>query len=424
MTVNPGQSPALRIALLTYSTRPRGGVVHTLALAEALAASGHRVDVWSLARGGDQTFFRAVDDRVGLRVVPFPERDGETVGARILRSISVLAGAFRSEDYDVVHAQDCISANAVPRCVRTVHHLDTFATPELVECHERALTRPYAHICVSQAVAAELHTGWGIDAVVIPNGVDAERFAAAAADSTPATEARTAWRGELGPFVLAVGGIEPRKGTLDLIEAMALLKPRHPGVNLVIAGGETLFDYRDYRAEVFQRAEELEVRPVLLGPVDHDRLPSLVAAADVFAFPSIKEGFGLAPMEALAAGVPVVMSDLPVLREVFDGAVRFADTPAGLAAGLDEALAGRTTSVRKRAGRWPGGIVGPMPPRPTSGSTEACSTPVDQCGPASGVDREDEVAERIGDPDPAPAGRDLQRADRSWQRPGGHDSPG
>ena len=340
----------LRIALLTYSTRPRGGVVHTLALAEALAALGHRVDVWSLARGGDRTFFRTVDDRVGLRVVPFPELDGEGVGARILRSIDVLEQAFRPADYDVVHAQDCISANAVPRCIRTVHHLDTFATPELIACHERALTRPIAHICVSRAVATELSAGWDIDAVVIPNGVDADRFAAAAGDSASAADARTAWRDELGRYVLAVGGIEPRKGTLDLIEAMPLLGPRHPGLRLVIAGGETLFDYRDYRAEVFRRAAELDVHPVLLGPVDHDRLPALMSAAEVFAFPSVKEGFGLAPMEALAAGVPVVMRELPVLNEVFHGTVRFAETPAELAAQLDAALS-TPDRQRQAAGR-------------------------------------------------------------------------
>jgi hypothetical protein len=60
-----------------------------------------------------------------------------------------------------VHAQDCISANAVDRCVRTVHHLDQFTTPELAACHERAIVRPYAHICVSAAVAAEVEAGWG-----------------------------------------------------------------------------------------------------------------------------------------------------------------------------------------------------------------------------------------------------------------------
>ncbi len=214
---------ALRIALLTYSTRPRGSVVHTLSLAEALAALGHTVTVWVLGRDDDQAFFRPVDRAVEARIVPLPRVDGESVGARVLRSIDRLGGAF-SGSYDIVHAQDCISANAVGRCVRTVHHLEQFTTPELAGCHERALREPYAHVCVSAPVAVEL-AGIGIEATVIANGVDAARFAAAATADPAAARARHAWTARLGRYVLAVGGIEPRKGSLDLLEAMALLGP-------------------------------------------------------------------------------------------------------------------------------------------------------------------------------------------------------
>ncbi|MEX5636234.1 MSMEG_0565 family glycosyltransferase [Parafrankia sp. FMc2] len=345
-----GDGP-LAVALLTYSTRPRGGVVATLALAEALARAGHRVDLWTLARGGDIGFFRPVDRAVRIRAVPFPDVSDEAVGPRILRSIAILGEAFAAGQqheagswYDVVHAQDCLSANAVDDCVRTVHHLDSFTTPELVACHERGLRRPHTHVCVSAAVAAELAAGWEITATVIPNGVDAARFTAAAdpgGPGGPAHAARERWRARLGRYVLAVGGIEPRKGTADLVEAFARLRPRQPGpVSLVLAGGETLFDYRDYRDQVLARAAGLGVEPVILGPVPHEELPALVAAADVFAFPSAKEGFGLAALEALAAGVPVVARDLPVLREVLAGAwaagaVRFAAEPAGFAAALD-----------------------------------------------------------------------------------------
>jgi len=59
--------------------------------------------------------------------------------------------------------------------IRTVHHIDRFTTPELAACHERAITRPPAHVCVSAAVAAELAAGWGVRATVIPNGINAER---------------------------------------------------------------------------------------------------------------------------------------------------------------------------------------------------------------------------------------------------------
>jgi len=340
----------MRIALLTYSTRPRGGVVHTLALAEALGALGHRVDVWSLARGGDHGFFRPVDPAVGVRLVPFADVDGETVGQRVVRSIRALADAFTPQVYDVVHAQDCISANAVGRCIRTVHHLDTPSTPELVACHERALVRPFAHVCVSAAVATELAAGWGIGAQVIANGVDAARFAAAATDDPVARRERGEWADALGRYVLCVGGIEPRKGTADLVAAMASVQRVRADLTLVVAGGETIFDYRDYRESVLRQVSELGVDVVVLGTVSHHRLPALMAQAEVFAFPSVKEGFGLAAMEALAAGTPVVVRDLPVLREVFGTTVTFAADSGALAAQLLQATV-RHDAQRQRAGR-------------------------------------------------------------------------
>lgn len=324
----------MKIALLTYSTKPRGGVVHTLALAEALAAGGQDVAVWTLGREGDAGFFRRVDPAVRLHIVPFPQVPGESVGERVLRSIAILAEAFgpAERQYDIVHAQDCISANAAGHCIRTVHHLDDFTTPELAACHERAITGPYAHVCVSRAVADELAQRWGITATVIPNGVAYERFAA----TDP--QARARWRSRLGSYILTVGGIEPRKGSIDLLEAYALLLRRHPGVRLVIAGGETLFDYQDYRTRWEARAAELDVKPEVLGPVSDEDIPPLVAACEAFVFPSVKEGFGLAAMEALAAGVPLVVRDLPVLREVFASAARFATTPQGFAGELHHAL--------------------------------------------------------------------------------------
>ncbi|MER5693308.1 glycosyltransferase [Streptomyces mirabilis] len=197
---------------------------------------------------------------------------------------------------------------------------------------------------VSRSVADELRARWGLDPAVIPNGGAYERFATA----DPA--ARAAWRARLGPYVLNVGGFEPGKGSLDLIEVYALPRAARPDARLVIAGGETRFDYRDHRARGEARAFGLGVEPVVLGAVPESDLPSLVAAADVFAFPFLKEGFGLAVMEALAAGVPLVVRDLLVLREVFGPAARFADTPETFTTALGHALAS-DDPVRAAVGR-------------------------------------------------------------------------
>lgn len=357
----------MRVALATYSTKPRGGVVHALGLAEALVRRGHDVTVWTLGRGGDTTFFRPVDPAVRVEAVPFAPVDGEDVGARIVRSIDVLGGALADHlavagpaRPDVLHAQDCISASAalapartagVP-LVRTVHHLDAFTTPQLVACHDAAVREPDALVCVSAAVAGEVVAGYGLHATVIPGAVDADRFAAAARRDVPAVvAARRAWCSRLGRFVLAVGGVEPRKGSLDLLEAWALLRRHRPDlrdVALVVAGGETLFDHRDYRAAFESRSAELArevgAAPVVLGPVDDDALPALVAAASAVAFPSVKEGFGMAPLEALAAGVPVVARDLPVLREVLGAAVLYGRGVPDLADSLALALDGGAPS--------------------------------------------------------------------------------
>ncbi|HSZ40616.1 MAG TPA: MSMEG_0565 family glycosyltransferase [Trebonia sp.] len=334
----------MKVALLTYSTKPRGGVVHTLALAESLAGLGAKVDVWTLGRGGDTAFFRPVAADVGVRAVPFTARDDEPVGERIMRSIAVLAEAFRPcrGDYDIIHAQDCISANAAMPCIRTIHHLDHFTTPQLAACHERALVEPGYRICVSAAVAEEVRLGWGFEPTVIPNGVDAARFAAGARE----TAGRERWRARLGRYVLALGGIEPRKASIDLLEAFALLRGQASsglaGLRLVFGGGETLFDYRDYRAAFETRAAELGVAPEIVGVLGEEELPTLVAEASALAMVSAREGFGLAGMEALAAGVPVVARDLPVLREVYGDTVVFArDVP-----GIADALARQLTAPR------------------------------------------------------------------------------
>jgi glycosyltransferase involved in cell wall biosynthesis len=119
--------------------------------------------------------------------------------------------------------------------------------------------------------------------------------------------------------VLSVGGIEPRKGSDTLVRALAVLIRKGLRPVLAVVGGHSFQDHRAYReavlAELPDLGLELDVDVVSVGTVADDDMPAWYAAADVLAFPSVKEGFGLAVLEAMSAGVPVVASDLPVFRE-------------------------------------------------------------------------------------------------------------
>jgi glycosyltransferase involved in cell wall biosynthesis len=114
-------------------------------------------------------------------------------------------------------------------------------------------------------------------------------------------------------FILSVGTIEPRKNHATLVEAYASLREQHPDVGLVIAGGRGWL-YERFFERV--RSLGLEGHVVFTGHVPDEDMPALFNAAEVFAFPSEFEGFGLPPLEAMACGVPVVCSDAASLPEV------------------------------------------------------------------------------------------------------------
>jgi glycosyltransferase-like protein len=312
----------MKVAMLTYSVKPRGGVVHALEVAEALAGRGHEVELFALARA-DEELFRPAG--VPLRLVRHVPLDAP-FDERIQAMMVVYAEGLRSllRDFDVVHAQDCLSANAalalrddgiVDHVIRTVHHVDDFTSPSLIACQERSIVEPDRVLCVSQPWVDRLADEFGIEADLVRNGVDARRYRPAR-DSADREQAR---EGLANRFtVLTVGGIEPRKGSLTLLDGFAVLRDLVPERDplLLIAGGMTLFDYRHERERFDARAEELEIAEHVrvLGPLPADAMERLFRAADAFAFPSTKEGFGLAALEALAAELPVVASDLDVFR--------------------------------------------------------------------------------------------------------------
>lgn len=311
------------VLLITYSTKPRGGVVHTLALAEALHATGALVHVLAL---GDPAvgFFRPV--AAPITIVPGPAGDG-TLEAKVYGSIDRLTAALTDFHAPVVHAQDCIAARAAARArdggadltvVRTVHHVDDFSSQILMDCQRAAILEPDVVLAVSHAWRQTLEQDHGVRAHVIRNGVDLARF------SSPDRDRAAQLREQVGaagrPLILSVGGIEPRKGSDTLVRALGEMKSgRDVSPVLAVVGGHSFQDHRPYRERVLRMLPELGLEldddVVLVGTVPDVDIPAWYAAADVLAFPSVKEGFGLAVLEAMSAGIPVVTSDLPVFRE-------------------------------------------------------------------------------------------------------------
>jgi glycosyltransferase-like protein len=338
------------VALLTYTAKPRGGVVHTLALAEALHDAGYPVRVFAL---GDPAagFYRPV--RAPFTLFPAPPAL-PTLEERVFASVAALAEGLASQvgAYPVMHAQDCISARAActvrdgrraggPFVIRTVHHVDDFTSACLIECQQQAIVEPDRVLVVSEHWRDLLRDQYGVKAEVVHNGVDADRFRSA--DVGLAARLRQAVCPEGRQLILSVGGIEPRKGSDTLVRALAAL--REPGRDpvLAIVGDHSFQDYRAYVDRVLAMLPGLGLRlgrdVVRLGTVPDAELPGWYAAADVLAFPSTKEGWGLAVLEAMSAGLPVVTSDLPVFLEYLTPGQDALVVPVDDAAALSHALA-------------------------------------------------------------------------------------
>ena len=341
----------MRIAMLTYSVKPRGGVVHALEVSEALARRGHRVELMALARHDEELYRSPTVPLHVVRHVPPDAPFDERVQAMLETYAHGLRPLLAAGGYDVVHSQDCLSANAalelrddgvIPHVIRTVHHVDDFTSPSLVECQDRSITGPDRVLCVSQPWVERLAHEFGRHAGLVRNGVDTSRFRPAL-DARERNRDRERW--ELGDrfAVLTVGGIEPRKGSLTLARALTELRRLVPERDplLLVAGGITLFDYRHELERFEDLTRELDVaRHVrVLGAQPPEAIERLYRAADAFAFPSVKEGFGLAALEALAAELPVVASDLDVFRTFLADGVSALLTPTGDAGALARALA-------------------------------------------------------------------------------------
>jgi glycosyltransferase-like protein len=339
---------SLSVGVFTYSTKPRGSVVHAAALAEALCAAGHQATLYALHKD-DAGFYRELECE--LRLVPAGPAPAAT-DALIAQRIAELSTYLRRERpaHDVFHAQDCLSANALlatPDCrgrvVRTVHHVERFASPYLERCQDRSIEQADLLLTVSRHTQRDVAARYTRTPPIVGNGVDASRFRGVPAGRV--RERRRALLGaRLGPLVLSVGGVEQRKNTLGMLEAFASLRQSHPSARWVIAGGASVLDHSEYRRCFDQR---LRADPSLAwavhetGVLEEAALSELYLCADVFVCASHEEGFGLSLLEAMAAGVPVVAPRGAPFDEFVDEAAAVLverSEPASIAAGLVRAL--------------------------------------------------------------------------------------
>lgn len=146
---------------------------------------------------------------------------------------------------------------------------------------------------------------------VVYNGLD-ERFFGKAN-----SELVEKFKRELGKYVLYVGNIKPHKNLGILIRAMRKLKDK---LKLVIAGGKP---DKNILREI--KKEGLEGTVIFKGFISFEELLALYEASFLFVFPSLYEGFGLPPLEAMAKGVPVVSSSLSSMPEILKGGAIYFD---------------------------------------------------------------------------------------------------
>jgi len=278
------------------------------------------------------------------RLVP-PGTDAATarVPARLARSLWMRADVPKVEHWtgpvDLVHAPNFVAPPARAPVVVTIHDLTFVRYPEMCTADalqyprliRRALARGATVHAVSDFVAGEVRDEFGLppDRVV---RVYAGLRATAGGD--PGAGRRRAGSSR---YVLALGTIEPRKNLPTLVRAFDAIASDHDDVQLVVAGPDG-WDADAFASACASARHRSHIRR--LGYVSEPDRRDLVAGAAVFAYPSLYEGFGHPPLEAMAAGVPVVASRAGALPEVLGDAALLIDPrdQDGLAHGLATAL--------------------------------------------------------------------------------------
>jgi phosphatidyl-myo-inositol alpha-mannosyltransferase len=306
----------MRIGLVCpYTWDVPGGVQeHVRGLADALIDLGHYVSVIAPA-AEDEPVEPSYVVPAG-RAVPVPYNGSVARLAFGFLSASRVRRWLKEGDFDVVHVHEPAAPSlSLLACwvfdgplVATVHT----AMPRSRVLHitqpilQSALEKISGRIAVSEAARTTLVEHLGGDAVLIPNGVSVRHFEKA--DPLPG------WPGEGGALGFLGRIDEPRKGLPVLVEAFRQLAPQRPGLRLLVAGRG------DADEALEQLPASLRERVVLLGQVSDEDKVRVYHSVDVFCAPNTGgESFGIVLAEAMAAGAPIVASDLDAFRRVLRG---------------------------------------------------------------------------------------------------------
>ena len=301
---------------------------------DARALAGERTGIGVYTENIARHLARSAEDRILLftpRPIDLPARLPEAVslmadggGPGTLWLHARLPGALERAGCDVLLAALTIAPARPPvPTVPVVHDLTPLTHPEwhrkrtvaaFVPWIERTVGEAARLIAVSQATAAELaalfpETSGRVD--VIENGVE-ERFHPASDEA--ASRNRRAMSAKGRPYILFVGTLEPRKNIARLVGACERLwRDRPESPDLLLAGGDG-WKSEPLLARIASSAFAGRIHRA--GYVRAEELPELYRAAEIFCYPSLAEGFGLPVLEAMACGVPVVVSNAPALVEV------------------------------------------------------------------------------------------------------------
>ncbi len=286
---------------------------HVRDLAEALIGLGHDVSV--IAPADDDKPLPSYVVPAG-KAVPVPYNGSVARLAFGPLSVSRVRRWVRDGDFDVLHVHEpAVPSVSLLACwvaagpiVATVHtamprsRVLLAAQPVL----RSALEKIDGRIAVSEAARTTLVEHLGGDAVLIPNGVATRRYRQA--------NPLTGWPGEGGAIGFLGRMDEPRKGLSVLLKAFEILAAQRAGLRLLIAGPG------DADAASQKLPADIRARALFLGEVTEEDKIRVLHSVDVFCSPNTGgESFGIVTAEAMAAGVPIVASDIAAFRQVLRG---------------------------------------------------------------------------------------------------------